>query len=57
MSEKILIIDDDLDTLWDVNVKGVWNVAATAVPARASSPPSHALRSSGPSTTKTPLPS
>jgi SDR family mycofactocin-dependent oxidoreductase len=25
--------DDDLDLLWDVNVRGVWNTAATAVPA------------------------
>lgn len=30
--------DDDLDTLWDVDVKGVWNVAATAVPAMLSGP-------------------
>ena len=30
--------DDDLDTVWDVDVKGVWNVAATAVPAMLAGP-------------------
>jgi SDR family mycofactocin-dependent oxidoreductase len=30
--------DDDLDTLWDVDAKGVWNVAAAAVPAMLSGP-------------------
>ena len=36
--------DDDLDTLWDVDVKGVWNVAATAVPAMLSGPRPHDCR-------------
>lgn len=30
--------DADLDTLWDVDAKGVWNVAATAVPAMLAGP-------------------
>jgi len=36
--------DDELQTLWDVDVRGVWNTAAVAVPAMLAGPDPHGCR-------------
>ena len=36
--------DDELQMLWDVDVRGVWNTAAVAVPAMLSGPDPHGCR-------------
>jgi SDR family mycofactocin-dependent oxidoreductase len=36
--------DDDLDTLWEVDAKGVWNMAAAVIPAMLAGPDPHLCR-------------